>query len=256
MSDPALSISGLFAGYGGAPIVKDFSLTVQGGTITAIVGPNGAGKSTLMKAVLGILRPSQGSVSVNGIDVTGHSITKMAAHGVGYVPQVRNVFPSLSVEDNLKLGAYGQSKAVIRHRLAKMLALFPDLVPARKRNAGTLSGGQRNMLATARALMSEPHVLLLDEPTAGLSPRYTDVVWEHVTQVRASGVAIVVVEQNTRRALRHADWACVLQLAQTRRKSPRLTLEGIPVVLPTLGTNVTCSSLQNETSAPSIEGLP
>ena len=216
MSDPALAISGLSAGYGGALIVKDFSLTVQPGAITAIVGPNGAGKSTVMKAVLGILRPSQGSVSVNGVNVTGDSIAKMAGHGVGYVPQVRNIFPSLSVEDNLTLGAYGQGKSVIHDRLENMLALFPDLVNARKRAAGKLSGGQRNMLATARALMSEPHVLLLDEPTAGLSPRYTDVVWEHITKVRASGVGVLVVEQNTRRALSYADWACVLALGEKK----------------------------------------
>ncbi len=215
MSSVILSVRGLTAGYGGPPIVEDVSIEARDGAITALIGPNGAGKSTLLKALAGVIRLSAGTVSIMGDEVTGLPPEKLVRRGLSYVPQVLNVFPSLSVVENLEMGGYSV-RGSVRERIVDMFALFPDLAAAAKRPAGTLSGGQRNMLALARGLMSKPSVLLIDEPTAGLSPRYETAVWEHVLAVRETGVAVVVVEQNTRRTLSHADQAYLLTLGKVR----------------------------------------
>jgi ABC-type branched-subunit amino acid transport system ATPase component len=216
MSDePYLVINDLTAGYGGPPIIEGISLEARPGAITAIVGPNGAGKSTLMKAIAGVIRPSSGEVKVCGQVTTGLTADKLVRHGMAYVPQVANVFPSLTVVENLEMGAYNR-KSGIRERIEELYELFPDLRPAARRPARTLSGGQRNMLAMARGLMSDPKVLLVDEPTAGMAPKFEAAVWQHIVQVRQTGVAVVVVEQNTRRTLTQADWAYVLVLGRNR----------------------------------------
>ncbi len=216
MSDePYLVINELTAGYGGPPIIEGVSLEARPGAITAIVGPNGAGKSTLMKAIAGVVRPSRGEVRVCGQVTTGLSADKLVRHGMAYVPQVANVFPSLTVVENLEMGGYNR-KSGVRERIEELYELFPDLRPAARRPARTLSGGQRNMLAMARGLMSDPKVLLVDEPTAGMAPKFEAAVWQHIIQVRQTGVAVVVVEQNTRRTLTHADWAYVLVLGRNR----------------------------------------
>ena len=216
MSDePYLVINDLTAGYGGPPIIEGVSLEARPGAITAIVGPNGAGKSTLMKAIAGVVRPSSGEVKVCGQVTTGLTADKLVRHGMAYVPQVANVFPSLTVVENLEMGAYNR-KSGVRERIEELYELFPDLRPAARRPARTLSGGQRNMLAMARGLMSDPKVLLVDEPTAGMAPKFEAAVWQHIVQVRQTGVAVVVVEQNTRRTLTHADWAYVLVLGRNR----------------------------------------
>ena len=216
MSDePYLVINDLTAGYGGPPIIEGISLEARPGAITAIVGPNGAGKSTLMKAIAGVVRPSSGEVQVCGQVTTGLTADKLVRHGMAYVPQVANVFPSLTVVENLEMGAYNR-KSGVRERIEELYELFPDLRPAARRPARTLSGGQRNMLAMARGLMSDPKVLLVDEPTAGMAPKFEAAVWQHIVQVRQTGVAVVVVEQNTRRTLTHADWAYVLVLGRNR----------------------------------------
>ncbi|MCW2909558.1 MAG: transporter related protein [Actinomycetia bacterium] len=216
MSDePYLVINDLTAGYGGPPIIEGISLEARPGAITAIVGPNGAGKSTLMKAIAGVVRPSSGEVKVCGQVTTGLSADKLVRHGMAYVPQVANVFPSLTVVENLEMGGYNR-KSGVRERIEELYELFPDLRPAARRPARTLSGGQRNMLAMARGLMSDPKVLLVDEPTAGMAPKFEAAVWQHIVQVRQTGVAVVVVEQNTRRTLTHADWAYVLVLGRNR----------------------------------------
>lgn len=209
------AVSDLSAGYGGPPIVQNVSMKAEGGQITAIVGPNGAGKSTFMKAIAGVIRPSSGRVVLNGVDVGGEPARKLVRKGLSYVPQTANVFPSLTVRDNLEMGGYVRNTGV-RERADEMCDLFPDLKASLRRPARTLSGGQRNMLAMARGLMVDPAVLLLDEPTAGLSPRFEAAVWEHILLVRSLGVAVIVVEQNTRRTLTHADWAYVLVLGQNR----------------------------------------
>ena len=216
MSDePYLVINELTAGYGGPPIIEGVSLEARPGAITAIVGPNGAGKSTLMKAIAGVIRPSSGEVKVCGQVTTGLTADKLVRHGMAYVPQVANVFPSLTVVENLEMGGYNR-KSGVRERIEELYELFPDLRPAARRPARTLSGGQRNMLAMARGLMSDPKVLLVDEPTAGMAPKFEAAVWQHIVQVRQTGVAVVVVEQNTRRTLTHADWAYVLVLGRNR----------------------------------------
>jgi branched-chain amino acid transport system ATP-binding protein len=204
-----LRVEDLVVGYGISPVVRGVGLRSKAGELTAIVGPNGAGKSTLLKGIIGILVPSAGRVWLNGDDITGQPPEKLIRRGIGYVPQTSNTFPSLTVLENLELGGYIR-RSQVRHRVDAVCAMFPDLVPALKRQAKTLSGGQRMMLALARGLIVEPTLLLLDEPTAGLAPRVVETVWAHILQIRDSGVAVLVVEQNTRRSLAEADWGYVL----------------------------------------------
>jgi ABC-type branched-subunit amino acid transport system ATPase component len=210
MSDQEpLVVERLTAGYGQDPIVKSVSIRARAKEITAIVGPNGAGKSTLLKALIGIIRPTSGQVIVNGREVSGKSPENLVRLGISYVPQVANVFPSLTVAENLEMGGYLR-KSHLRERMTSMTDMFPDLRLAMRRPARTLSGGQRTMLAIARTLMLDPSVLLLDEPTAGLSPKMEEAVWERIVAIRESGVCVVIVEQNTRRTLMFADQAYVL----------------------------------------------
>jgi branched-chain amino acid transport system ATP-binding protein len=211
----ALDVAGLTAGYGGAPIVENVSIRAHRGAITAIVGPNGAGKSTLLKAIAGVIRSTAGTVAVEGRDATGLPSEKLVRRGIAYVPQVANVFPQLTVQENLEMGGYSRRHG-LHERAEELYQLFPDLKLAHHRHAETLSGGQRTMLAMARGLMVDPAVLLLDEPSAGLSPKFQTAVWERIEQVRATNVAVVVVEQNTRETLRHAQWAYVLVLGKNR----------------------------------------
>jgi branched-chain amino acid transport system ATP-binding protein len=197
------------AGYGRSPVVHDVSLSVDEGEIAAVIGPNGAGKSTFIKAVFGLCDVLGGEIRLRGEPIHGLKPSRIVARGIGYVPQVQNVFPSLTVRENLEMGAYLKPANAAR-RIEELCAMFPDLGQSLKRRAGVLSGGQRNMLALARALMMSPSLLLLDEPTAGLSPIYVDKVWEHIAQIRQSGVSILIVEQNARRALEAADRGYVL----------------------------------------------
>lgn len=211
---PFLVVDSLTAGYGGPPIIEEVSLAAEPATITVIVGPNGAGKSTLMKAIAGVIRTMSGTVSVCGENTTGLMSDKLVKKGLAYVPQVANVFPSLTVLENLQMGGYTRRSGV-QERIQELYQLFPDLALAARRPARTLSGGQRNMLALAQGLVPDPKVLLVDEPTAGLAPRFEHAVWDHIVRVRETGVAVVVVEQNTRLALKHADWGYVLALGRT-----------------------------------------
>jgi ABC-type branched-subunit amino acid transport system ATPase component len=210
-----LQVDGVTAGYGGTPIIYDVEFHAKKGDITAIVGPNGAGKSTFLKVVAGVLRPLQGKVMIDGKDVTGMPAQKLVREGISYIPQVANVFPSLTVRENLEMGGYAL-KSGVNDKIEHVCQMFPDLKPAFKRPARTLSGGQRTMLAIARALMLDPTVLILDEPTAGLAPKFVDAVWARVTAIRQTGVAVVIVEQNTRRTLTHANWAYVMVLGRNR----------------------------------------
>ena len=225
-----LEIDSVTAGYGAAPVISDVSLHTRAGRITAIVGPNGAGKSTLLKALLGLIRVSSGSVRLNGTDVTGVATEKLVRSGISYVPQVANVFSGLTVRENLEMGGYCRSSG-LRERIGELLELFPDLTTALKRKAGTLSGGQRTMLAMARGLMLDPTVLVLDEPSAGLSPIFQVMLWEQVAKIAATGVSILVVEQNTRRTLKHADWAYVLVMGRNRLDGPAHQLAGDETVV-------------------------
>jgi ABC-type branched-subunit amino acid transport system ATPase component len=214
-AEAALVVRGLTAGYGGPPIIDGVSIEARREAVTAVVGPNGAGKSTLLKAIAGLIRPVAGQVFVDGNEVTGSPVERLVRRGVAYVPQVANVFPDLTVRENLEMGGYIRASGV-RERVEQLFELFPDLREASRRRASTLSGGQRTMLAMGRGLMVDPVVLILDEPSAGLSPRFQGLVWERIEQVSRTGVAVLVVEQNTRETLRHARWAYVLVLGKNR----------------------------------------
>jgi ABC-type branched-subunit amino acid transport system ATPase component len=216
---PVLVVDRLTAGYGGPPVIDGVSMAARRGAITAIVGPNGAGKSTLLKAIAGLIRPTAGTVTVMGADVTGQPPEKMVRKGVAYVPQVANVFPELTIRENLDMGGYSRKSGVVE-RIEQLFQLFPDLAASSHRKASTLSGGQRTMLALARGLMVDPAVLILDEPSAGLAPRFQGLIWERIEEIKTTNVAVLVIEQNTRETLRHAQWAYVLVLGQNRLEGP------------------------------------
>jgi branched-chain amino acid transport system ATP-binding protein len=214
-----LEVVGLTAGYGGPPVIERVSIAASRGAITAIVGPNGAGKSTLLKAIAGLIRPTAGSVKVSGVDVTGLPAEKLVRKGVAYVPQVANVFPELTIRENLDMGGYSR-RAGVHERIDQLFKLFPDLAASSHRKANALSGGQRTMLALARGLMVDPAVLILDEPSAGLAPKFQGLIWERIEEIKSTNVAVLVIEQNTRETLRHAQWAYVLVLGQNRLEGP------------------------------------
>jgi branched-chain amino acid transport system ATP-binding protein len=204
-----LRAEAITAGYSKVPVIDGVSLEAEAGTVVALLGPNGAGKSTLLKAIFGLVRISSGRVRVGELDVTGWPTHRIANSAMAYVPQVNNVFPSMSVLENLEMGAFTRKSGVAR-RIKEVLDIMPELAAASTKKAGQLSGGQRNLLGIARALMLDPKVVLLDEPTAGLSPSNTRVVWEQVRLVARTGTAVVIVEQAVDTALTQADRAYVL----------------------------------------------
>ena len=227
----ALEVSGLVAGYEpGVPIVNGASLRVSAGEIVAVLGPNGAGKSTLIKAIAGLTPVESGVVRLGGVDITGAPAHRMVGKGLAFVPQTENVFTRLTVEDNLRLAA-GVLKAPLRApRIAEVYALFPDLARQRALPAGRLSGGQRQMAAIARALIVSPHVLMLDEPSAGLSPKLVEGVFARLGDIRAHGVAIVLVEQNARAALAVADRGLIMVEGRERHEGRAADLWADPNV--------------------------
>jgi len=191
----------LVSGYGETEILHGVSVRIEPGEIVSVIGPNGAGKSTLMKAVFGLLRIKEGRVLLDGSDITGLPPQEVVRRGLSYVPQSDNIFPSLTIRENLEMGAYILREG-IEAKTNEVLRLFPDLVDRQGERAGKLSGGQRQMLALARALMLDPQVLLLDEPMASLSPKMVEQIFAKILDINASGVSILLVEQNTRDALR------------------------------------------------------
>ena len=210
MTAPLLEVDALEAGYDDALILRGVSVTAKAEQIVAIVGPNGAGKSTLLKTVYGLVPPSSGTVRLAGDDVTGQRADRLTRRGMNMVPQVENVFPTLSVAENLQIGALVLPRAERDGEIARVLDLFPLLTARRRQRAGSLSGGERKLVAIARALVARPRLLLLDEPSAGLSPIAIDLVFDKLLEIRALGIAIVMVEQNARRALALADFGYVL----------------------------------------------
>ena len=205
-----LSVRGLTAGYDRVPIIENINLDVDALSVAVIIGPNGAGKSTLLKSVFSLTRISAGQIVFEGDDITGRPTSHLVPRGISAVPQSRNVFPSLTVAENLDIGTYAAAPKDRRAVEERILTLFPDLRSKLKQPAGELSGGQRQMVAIGRALMSEPKLLLLDEPTAGLSPAYLEKIFDLILDVRKTGVTILMVEQNAKQALRIADQAHVL----------------------------------------------
>lgn len=229
-SSPLLEAADLSGGYvKEVDILRGVDLVLHPGEIVVIIGPNGAGKSTLIKTIFGLLRPRVGNVVLRGEDVTGVKAHSLVARGVGYVPQVSNVFPSLSVEENLSMGAY-LSREGKQERMEVLMDWFPILRTRRKERAGRLSGGQRQLVAMARALMPDPEVLLLDEPSAGLSPAIQDEVFLRIADINDRGVSIVAVEQNARRALALAHRGYVLDQGQNRYTGEGLELLHDPKV--------------------------
>jgi len=205
-----LNIAGLTAGYGGVPIIRGIDLELAEHEIAVIIGPNGAGKSTLLKTIFALTKISAGKIDFKGQDITGFRTNGLVSLGISAVPQNRNVFPTLTIEENLDVGTYASPPADKKRIRDKVLNLFPDLADKLNQPAGELSGGQRQMAAMGRALMSEPSLLLLDEPTAGLSPAYLEKIFDLLLDIRNNGVTILMVEQNARQALRIADRGHVL----------------------------------------------
>jgi ABC-type branched-subunit amino acid transport system ATPase component len=221
MSEAVLRAEGLAAGYvPGVDILSEVDAEVREGEIVTIVGPNGAGKSTLLKAVFGLLRPHEGRVLLRGEEITGLRPHEITRQGMSYVPQLDNVFPTLTVEENLEMGAIAGRDIDRGERMQAMYELFPRLAERRRQAAGTMSGGERQMVAMARALMPDPAVLLLDEPSAGLAPAFVDAIFEQVREVNEAGVTVLMVEQNARRALAMSHRGYVLDLGTNRFEGP------------------------------------
>lgn len=203
------------AGYGETEILHSVFVKVDEAEIVSIIGPNGAGKSTLLKTILGLLKPIEGRVILNAEDITDLEPDRIIRKGICYVPQTDNVFPSLTVEENLEMGAFIR-KDDYKNRIKEIYGIFPQLKERRKDRAGKLSGGQRQMVAIGRALMLEPKVLLLDEPSASLAPKLVQLIFQKILDINSSGVAILMVEQNTREALKVAHRAYVLAMGRNR----------------------------------------
>ena len=209
MNKTILECNGIAAGYvKGLNILQGVDLVVNDGEIVSIIGPNGAGKSTLLKAIMSLIKVSAGRFYINGIEKTNLSTHKIVLEGIGYVPQVANVFPSLTIEENLEIGSWSIKNK--REAIKKTFSDFPMLSDRKKDKAGNLSGGQRQILALARALITSPNLLLLDEPSAGLSPVAINEVFSSIKEINDSGVSILLVEQNAKRALAFSDRGYVL----------------------------------------------
>jgi len=204
-----LSCTSMTGGYGGEDIIKNCNIEVDKGQISVIVGPNGAGKSTAMKAMLGMIALKSGSIILNGENISDYSPQKRVAAGIAFVPQSMNIFSELTVEENLEMGAFLRSDD-IQETINEIYELFPAMREKRNQLAGELSGGQRQQVAVSRALMTKPEVLMLDEPTAGVSPIVMDEIFDRILQIKNNGVAIVIVEQNAKQALNIADFGYVL----------------------------------------------
>ena len=228
---PILAVSDLVAGYDpGVAIVKGATLRIAEREIVVVLGPNGAGKSTLIKAIAGLVPISSGEVRLDGQEITRLAAHLMVRHGLAFVPQTENVFALMSIEDNLQLAGAILAPRLKAERIEATYALFPDLARQRRLAAGRLSGGQRQMLAVARALMVSPRLLMLDEPSAGLSPKLVEIVFAKLADIRRSGVTIVLVEQNARAALAIADRAYVLAEGRNAHEGKAAELWGDPAV--------------------------
>lgn len=210
-----IDLKAIVAGYGGAPILNGVDIAIDASDIGVIVGPNGAGKSTTLKAIFGLLTVTEGTVTFAGRDVTNFEADRLVPMGLSFVPQEHNVFTSMSVHENFEMGAFVR-RDEISDSLDMVYEMFPDLKAKRRQPAGELSGGQRQMVAMGRALMSKPKLLMLDEPSAGLSPRYMQEIFEQVVKINAAGVGILMVEQNARQALAFATKGFVLTSGQNR----------------------------------------
>ncbi|WP_168011921.1 ABC transporter ATP-binding protein [Halomonas salinarum] len=219
----------LYGGYGGADILKGTSLRAEADEIVVIVGPNGAGKSTAMKAIFGLLKIRQGQVLFHGEDITNAKPEQMVRRGIAYVPQEQNVFPSLTVQENLEMGGY-LMRGDLGPRMERVYELFPKLAERRRQPAGLMSGGERQLVAMGRALMVDPKLLMLDEPTAGLSPKLIDETFERIKEINAQGIGVLMVEQNAKQALAIASRGYVLATGANRHEDTGPNLLANPEV--------------------------
>ena len=222
---PLLDATGLRAGYGDTEILHGVDMRVDAGEIVTIIGPNGSGKSTLMKAIVGIVQASAGEMRFDGQPITSLSPDRRIPLGMCYVPQTDNVFPTLTITENLEMGGFLR-RGSLDGRIREMFELFPDLAEKRNARAGSLSGGQRQMMAVARALMLEPKLLLLDEPTAGLSPLLIETVFRMIQDINRTGVAILMVEHNAQKALSISHRGYVLAVGEVRMENTGPELAG------------------------------
>jgi branched-chain amino acid transport system ATP-binding protein len=226
-----LHVEGIVGGYGAADeILKGIDVDLAPRRMAAIVGPNGAGKSTLLKAIAGLIRPKAGRVTLDGEAITGLPPRAIAARGIAFVPQEANIFPSLTVRENLEMGGYLEPRAVVNRRVDGLMTRFPVLAEKRRRAARTLSGGQRQILAMGMALMVEPRLLLLDEPSAGLSPKAAESLFDGIAAIHAEGTAILMVEQNALEALAIAEEGIVLVDGRVARTGEATALAADPEV--------------------------
>jgi branched-chain amino acid transport system ATP-binding protein len=229
--DSLLRADNVVAGYvPGVNILNGCDLYVNDGELVGIIGPNGAGKSTLLKAIFGLIKVTGGSITLRGENITGLKANRLVAQGVGFVPQTNNVFPSLTIEENLQMGVY-QSPKKFKKSFEFVTGLFPALGDRRAQRAGSLSGGERQMVAMGRALMMEPSVLLLDEPSAGLSPALQDEVFVRTRQINRAGVSVIMVEQNARRCLQICDRGYVLDQGRNAYTASGKDLANDPKVI-------------------------
>ena len=206
-----LSAENIFSGYGETPVVQDVSVSAASGEIVVIIGPNGCGKSTLLKTIFGLIKPVSGKIFFNNEDITGSKPFELVGKGMGFVPQTENVFPGLSVMENLEMGGYTRKSLDFN----EIFGIFPLLQERKKEKASSLSGGERQMLAIARALMTKPELLLLDEPSAGLAPKMVEVVMGKIKEIKDGGSSVLLVEQNAKSALRIADRGYIMVMGKT-----------------------------------------
>ncbi len=213
---PLLQVDGVTAGYGDMQVLTEVSIQVSAEEIVSLIGPNGAGKSTVMKAVFGLLKPWSGSITFDGSKIAGLAPYEIVATGMCYVPQVANVFTELTVEENLEMGAFVLDDADVDGRKQEIFELFPRLAERRRQKAGKMSGGERQMVAMGSALMLNPKMILLDEPSAGLAPRVVDQIFESIVEINKRGLAVLMVEQNARQSLEMAHRGYVLANGENR----------------------------------------
>jgi branched-chain amino acid transport system ATP-binding protein len=211
MAEPILAVSGLHAGYGGAEVLRGIDLTVAPGEIVAVLGSNGAGKSTLNRVISGVLRPTRGDIRFEGTPLGRARPAEIVARGLIHVPEGRRIFPTMTVRENLDLGAYRRGRARRAHNRERVYAIFPRLAERHAQHAGTLSGGEQQMLAIGRALMAEPKLLILDEPSLGLSPRLVEDLFGLIRAIHVEGIALLLVEQNVVQTLDVAQRAYILE---------------------------------------------
>jgi len=236
MTTPVFELKNVSAGYGDVQILTDVSIQVPANSIVTIVGPNGAGKSTILKSIYGIAKVTSGEINLHklsgeSIDVRATKPHHLADIGIAYVPQIDNIFPTLTVDENLDVGYKHNGGTPLQERKEKLYKQYPDLVIRKKDRAGTLSGGQRQMLALDRALMSGPDILLLDEPSAGLAPALVDQLFDELVRINETGATILMVEQNARRALEISSYGYVLDMGKNRHEGPGKALAVDPEIV-------------------------